>query len=394
VADRVQLPGHETLLAEARFSSGVDGGRVTSPARAGTNVLRDTTKNWAQDVHRNRLVKIIGGAGAGQMAVVGGNTAQSLVIKQTWRVALDASSIYQVLDADLASEFASLKDALSRILEVSEDYGAAAGGSNNTVVDTSKNWAADMWQNAVVHVTHEGIEYVRLCSGNTADTLTITALPGGTNVAAGDDYVIKRASTIADVGQSLRSVLGQGSDISAANPLQTYDAFQKINLGDFTAQTNLQSLLQVLGVPDVADKPLYECLVTDRWDSRLSASRAARLDNLSGSEPAGTYQHPDGVGEEDAVVITPALLTEYRTLLLDLNELAQSTMIRAYLQVDGANYRLNDLAVYPADFPAGAKVVSFRLSPVSIKMKVTLQSVVGEGVVRNIPWRYVMQSLG
>ena len=99
MADRVQLPGHETLLAEARFSSGVDGGRVTSPARAGTNVLRDTTKSWAQDVHRNRLVKIIGGAGAGQMAVVAGNTAQSLVIKQTWHVALDASSLEAVTNA-------------------------------------------------------------------------------------------------------------------------------------------------------------------------------------------------------------------------------------------------------------------------------------------------------
>jgi hypothetical protein len=39
------------------------------------------------------------------------------------------------------------------------------------------------------------------------------------------------------------------------------------NLGDFVAQTSLTSLLLALGIPDVAGKDLYTCLITDRLDN-------------------------------------------------------------------------------------------------------------------------------
>jgi len=38
------------------------------------------------------------------------------------------------------------------------------------------------------------------------------------------------------------------------------------NIGDFQVQANLQTLLAALGIPDVAAKPLYTCLITDRLD--------------------------------------------------------------------------------------------------------------------------------
>ncbi len=205
--------------------------------------------------------------------------------------------------------------------------------------------------------------------------------------------ILEEKGALADVTASLKEVLGGGANISADNPLQTFDAFQKSNLGDFTTQTNLRSLLQLMGVPDIADKPFYACLVTDRWDSRLSADRAAYIDNLLGSEEAGIYEHPDGTSEEDAVVITPTELFEYKTLLLDLSNLTQVTTIRTYIRVDGANDHLNDSAVFPDDFPTGTKVVPVRLCPLSVTMKLTLQSAVGEGEARSILWRYVKQSM-
>jgi len=99
---KVEFPTYETLLTEAIRSLAVDSGTVSSPAPIGTNVLSDETKNWATDVHRNRLVKIVRGAGAGQIAVVDHNTAKSLLIKQSWTVALDTTSVYVILDMDLA----------------------------------------------------------------------------------------------------------------------------------------------------------------------------------------------------------------------------------------------------------------------------------------------------
>jgi hypothetical protein len=97
---------------------------------------------------------------------------------------------------------------LSRIVEVSEDEGTATGGSNTTVIDTGKNWATDMWLNATVHVIHGGVEYVRLCSRNTADTLTIAALPAGVSVSAGDAYAIRRPVTVADITDRAARLLG------------------------------------------------------------------------------------------------------------------------------------------------------------------------------------------
>jgi hypothetical protein len=199
MAEKIRLPTYETLLTEAIRSLAVDSGTVTTAAAAGTNVLNDSSKNWANDIHKNRLVKIVHGAGAGQMAVIQNNTARSLVIKQSWTAALDATSVYVISDVDIASEFTALKEALRRALEVSEDSGTASGGSNTTIVDAGKNWAADMWAKATVHVIHDGVEYVRPCLSNSADTLTIAALPAAVSVAAGDAYAVRRPLTTADI---------------------------------------------------------------------------------------------------------------------------------------------------------------------------------------------------
>jgi len=100
--EEIRLPTYETLLTEAIRSLAVDSGVVTSPATVGTNVLHDDTKNWAAGAHKNRLVKIIRGSGAGQMAVIESNTARSLVIKGSWAVSLDTTSVYVILSADFA----------------------------------------------------------------------------------------------------------------------------------------------------------------------------------------------------------------------------------------------------------------------------------------------------
>lgn len=94
----VKFPGYETLLTEAIRSLTADSGTVTTPAPLGTNILQDVTKNWATNVHKNRLVKIIRGTGTGQVAIIDSNTANSLVLKQGWPIGLDTTSVYVILD--------------------------------------------------------------------------------------------------------------------------------------------------------------------------------------------------------------------------------------------------------------------------------------------------------
>lgn len=127
--------------------------------------------------------------------------------------------------------------------------------------------------------------------------------------------------------------------------------------------------------------------------TRLTAARALLLDNLSSVETSGTITHVNGVGEQTHFNITPAELTKYSIVLLDLNALTQNTTIRVKIQVDGATDRLISSAIFPTDFPTNAKSVPIELYDLSVNWKITLQSAVAEGVNRNIPYRRVRRSL-
>jgi len=64
------------------------------------------------------------------------------------------------------------------------------------------------------------------------------------------------------------SVYVNGVDVTAtAGALVIHDTDIKADLGDFSAQTHLQTLLAALGIPDVSAKDLYTLLVTDRLDN-------------------------------------------------------------------------------------------------------------------------------
>ena len=195
MAEKVELPTYETLLVEAMRNLAVDSGTVTSPAAVDTNTLNDATKNWASNVHKNRLVKIIRGLGAGQMAVISGNSAQSLVIKQTWAVRLDTTSVYVILEKDTAqivrdvlgaganvdivAEFDKLKEALRTLTEASVDTGIADDTSTvNFLDDSSKNWPASPggFENLIVEITEgagEG-QFAKIAS-NTATRITFVS---------------------------------------------------------------------------------------------------------------------------------------------------------------------------------------------------------------------------
>ena len=89
------------MSEEARISI-IDSGKVTDPVAVGGNTLSDKTKNWGANVHKNRLVRIDEGAGAGQIFSILGNSSMSLTIRGSWIIALNTSSKYQILDIDLA----------------------------------------------------------------------------------------------------------------------------------------------------------------------------------------------------------------------------------------------------------------------------------------------------
>lgn len=202
---------YEALLAGAIEKLTVDTGLVSSPVNAGGNTLSNSSRNWANNIHKNRLLKIIKGTGVGQSAVIAGNSSTTLLIRGSWPQAIGIGATYTILGSDLAQILrdvfgsgvdidiaAKIDDVISAIaigLEASVDTGVATGGSNTTLEDTNKNWAPGMWENSVVQVEIGGISYLRFTATpfNTATVVTINALPVGIVVTAGCPYSIKRA---------------------------------------------------------------------------------------------------------------------------------------------------------------------------------------------------------
>ena len=112
-------------------------------------------------------------------------------------------------------DYGRLKDLLSRVTEVSVDSGTATGGSITTVVDSGKNWEINMWADAIVevYVVADAISYLRTIASNTATTLTIVTLPAGKTVDSGDNYSIRKSSSLVDVDKWGGTAL-TGRDIS------------------------------------------------------------------------------------------------------------------------------------------------------------------------------------
>ncbi len=83
-------------------SLALDSGLVSSPVAIGGNTLTDSTKSWATNVHRNRLIKIVSGLGVGQLAVIDGNASNTLIIRGFWPQAIGVGVAYVILSSDLA----------------------------------------------------------------------------------------------------------------------------------------------------------------------------------------------------------------------------------------------------------------------------------------------------
>jgi len=85
---------------------------------------------------------------------------------------------------------------LISMAEVAIDSGVATGGTINTLIDNTKGWQVNIWEDAMVEILDisTGISYTRELDSNLADTLNFTTNPLPAAVVAGDTYSIKRVA--------------------------------------------------------------------------------------------------------------------------------------------------------------------------------------------------------
>ena len=142
------LPPESLVAAIDVFSAlTIDRGFATSVTAPGGNTVGDSTKSWAVNIHANRLLKIVSGLGAGQQAVITGNSANVLVVNGVWTLGIGIAAEYVILDIDMAQVMRdvfgsganiSADNPLPVTAETALDHGIATGGTVNTLIDTTK----------------------------------------------------------------------------------------------------------------------------------------------------------------------------------------------------------------------------------------------------------------
>ncbi len=111
----------------------------------------------------------------------------------------------------------SLANPLPVTSESSLDQGVATGGTNITLVDATKGWQVNIWEDALVEVTIGGITYVREIDSNTADALNFATNPLPVVVAVGNVYSVKRV--VSPLNPLARAEVHNAAVVAAADIL-------------------------------------------------------------------------------------------------------------------------------------------------------------------------------
>jgi hypothetical protein len=155
---------------------------TTIPGTQTTTTLTDASKNWVINEHAGRLVYMYtatptaaSGSTAGQVVRISANSATTLTFANAVTTSANGISRYVICSTS----------AIGAI-----DSGVATGGTTTTVIDTTKNWVANIHAGKrcrITSTTGGPIEVV--ISANNNNTLTVGTLPAAPTANA-TTYVI------------------------------------------------------------------------------------------------------------------------------------------------------------------------------------------------------------
>lgn len=164
-------------------------------------------------------------------------------------------------------------DKLDSYSELAVDRGTATGGSNNTLIDTTKKLEVNVWQNAKmeIHIGSEtGDSYtLNVVSCDAEGTYHFNNLPNGVEVTAGSTYQIKQRPNPNDF-QSVNGFTLEGRDWS--------QDFKKLDIPLSTlrdALTGSGAAAKTLADVDVAIKALRTIATLDTLETAIGAVTTA-----------------------------------------------------------------------------------------------------------------------
>ena len=202
-------------------------------AAQSTTLLVDSTKNWTVNEHVGKIVQthLVGTAGAVAPRVITANTATTLTLNGAITAAVNGTGRYVIIAPSMFG-----RDEQFKRIDQSTYGNSNGGGSNTTIVDTTKNWITNQWAGARIRIcAGTGRDAYFLITSNTATTLTFpdqTFVPDsttcfqiqdsyGTCTGAGSTTTLvdstKKWATNQWAGKKVRITGGAGFGLAAAN---------------------------------------------------------------------------------------------------------------------------------------------------------------------------------
>jgi len=189
--------------------------------------------------------------------------------------------------------------------------------------------------------------------------------------------------------------------------LGTHDTDIKADIGDFSGQANLTSLLAALGIPDVAGKSLYTCLITDRLDNAtygLSALETlvdgieTQTDKLSGAD-ADTETGALNLFTGERTIFEIVKTTRYKLVgaFIRMDGTTPVTggatiTVKFYLKVNGTYVKLAERTYVKGTDPDGITIAD-SLFGATGSIKVTAQSDNAGDTATTVPYQYVTEDM-
>lgn len=215
------FPTYEEALLEATRAIPLDWGICSGITNAGGNTVVDESKRWATDIFRDKLVKIIRGFGAGQVAQIDRNNGQGLITKDPLPLGLNTTSVYVILDA--------YDPKVSGLISYRGETTANGAADGSTLIDTNLTTKPDYDGNQVIITSGPYIGQARDIVGATNGGTVNPHQNFGGQITQGTKFVIAALRTVpaevaalaADVGNASASALGSLYAI-LGNPAQDF----------------------------------------------------------------------------------------------------------------------------------------------------------------------------
>lgn len=118
----------------------------------------------------------------------------------------------------------------------------------------------------LINSVQDVVDAIKLVTDNLPNSGALTSIAQAANTALQATLLLVKDKTD-NLPASPANETTLNNATYGLNALKNLIDTLQANIGDFQGQANLQSLLQVLGVPDTALKSLYTCLITDRLDN-------------------------------------------------------------------------------------------------------------------------------